>query len=160
MRLFYLSAALLLLVSCQDLSFRKKDERLDALNAMEQSDADFSEYSRKKGFKAAFLEYMDEDGTLLRPGRMPIVGADAVEYLSRINDSTVQLTWEPQGGDVSKSGDLGYTYGTYLMKDGANEVRGTYVTVWRKRPDGRWKYVLDSGNQGLGEAAVDSTRKE
>jgi hypothetical protein len=78
MRLFYLSAALLLLVSCQDLSFRKKDERLDALNAMEQSDADFSEYSRKKGFKAAFLEYMDEDGTLLRPGRMPIVGADAV----------------------------------------------------------------------------------
>jgi ketosteroid isomerase-like protein len=61
---------------------------------------------------------------------------------------------------VSQSGDLGYTYGTYLMKDGASEVRGTYVTVWRKRPDGRWKYVLDSGNQGLGEAAVDSTRKE
>jgi ketosteroid isomerase-like protein len=153
-------AILFLLVSCQELSFRKKDDRVEALNAMQQTDADFSEYSRQKGFKAAFLEYIDEDGTLLRPGHMPIVGADAIEYLSSINDSTVQLTWEPQGGDVAQSGDLGYTYGTYLMKEGATEVRGTYVTVWRKRPDGRWKYALDSGNQGIGERVVDSTGQQ
>jgi len=159
MRSLLVLVPIVLLLSCQDLSFRKKDERRDALNAMQQTDADFSEYSRQKGYKAAFLEYIDEDGTLLRPGRMPIVGADAIEFLSSINDSTVQLTWEPLGGDVAKSGDLGYTYGTYLMKDGATELRGTYVTVWRKRPDGRWKYALDSGNQGLGEVATDSTGK-
>lgn len=156
MRTLALLCVVLVLGSCQELAFRKKDERVDALNTMQQTDADFSETSRKKGFKAAFLEYIDEDGALLRPNRMPIVGADAVEYLSAINDSTVQLTWEPLGGDVAKAGDMGYTYGTYLMKDSANEVHGTYVTVWRKNPDGKWKFVLDSGNQGIGEAASDS----
>jgi ketosteroid isomerase-like protein len=146
----------LLLSSCQELAFRKKDERIDALNAMQQTDADFSETSRRKGFKQAFLEYIDQDGTLLRPNRMPIVGADAVEYLSAINDSSVVLTWEPLGGDVAKSGDMGYTYGTYIMKDSASESHGTYVTVWRKDPDGKWKFVLDSGNPGVGELSRDS----
>ena len=143
--------------SCQELSFRKKDDRIDALNSMQQTDADFSEASRTKGFKTAFLQYIDGDGALLRPGRMPIVGADAVEYLSAINDSAVQLIWEPLGGDVAKSGDMGYTYGTYLMKDSTHETRGTYVTIWRKDPDGHWKFVLDSGNQGVGEATPDSS---
>ena len=123
MRILSILTVILICISCQDLSFRKKDERVDALNSMQQTDADFSETSKKKGFKAAFLEYIDEDGALLRPNRMPIVGADAVEYLSAINDSTVQLTWEPLGGDVAKTGDMGYTYGTYLMKDSASESR-------------------------------------
>jgi ketosteroid isomerase-like protein len=160
MRYLLITATLLILASCQELSFRKKDDRLEALNAMEQTDADFSEHSRKNGFKAAFLEYMDEDGTLLRPGRMPIIGADAVEFLSSINDSAMQLTWEPRGGDVARSGDLGYTFGVYRMKDSTNEVRGTYVTVWRKQKDGHWKFALDSGNQGLGEEKADSSSTE
>ena len=29
--------------------------------------------------------------------------------------------------------------------------RGTYVTIWKKDADGTWKWVLDSGNEGLGE---------
>jgi ketosteroid isomerase-like protein len=157
MRTLSILTVILVLTSCQDLAFRKKDDRVDALNSMQQTDADFSETSKKKGFKAAFLEYIDEDGALLRPNRMPIVGADAVEYLSAINDSTVQLTWEPLGGDVAKAGDMGYTYGTYLMKDSSNETRGTYVTIWRKNPEGKWKFVLDTGNQGVGEVAVDSS---
>ena len=156
MRTLSILTVIVVLSSCQELSFRKKDDRVDALNAMQQTDADFSETSKRKGFKAAFLEYIDEDGTLLRPNRMPIVGADAVEYLSAINDSTVQLTWEPLGGDVAKAGDMGYTYGTYLMKDSASESRGTYVTVWRKNPEGKWKFVLDTGNQGIGEIKTDS----
>jgi ketosteroid isomerase-like protein len=68
-----------------------------------------------------------------------------------MNDSTVQLTWEPEGGDISTSGELGYTYGIYELK-GSNDVveRGTYVTIWKKQEDGKWKFVLDSGNQGIG----------
>ena len=27
---------------------------------------------------------------------------------------------------------------------------GTYVTIWKKDADGNWKFVLDTGNQGLG----------
>ena len=160
MRIPSILLLILALSSCQELAFRKKDDRVDALNAMQQTDADFSETSKRKGFKSAFLEYIDEDGALLRPNRMPIVGADAVEYLSAINDSTVQLTWEPLGGDVAKAGDMGYTYGTYLMKDSTSESRGTYVTIWRKTPEGKWKFVLDTGNQGIGEVRKDSVSAE
>jgi ketosteroid isomerase-like protein len=69
-----------------------------------------------------------------------------------MNDSSVQMTWEPQGGDIAASGELGYTYGIYELRDGGDNVqRGTYVTIWKKQEDGKWKFVLDSGNQGLGD---------
>lgn len=118
---------------------------------MQQTDLDFSRLSAEKGFRKAFLEYMEEDGILLRDNNLPIVGADAVQYISSINDSLIQLSWEPQGGDVAASGDLGYTYGLFSLKANSDSVQqGTYVTIWRKQADGKWKFVLDAGTQGLG----------
>jgi ketosteroid isomerase-like protein len=26
---------------------------------------------------------------------------------------------------------------------------GTYVSIWKKQPDGKWKFILDSGNEGI-----------
>ena len=65
-----------------------------------------------------------------------------------MNDSAVVLSWEPIGGDVATSGELGYTYGIYELKDSVNVQKGSYVTIWKK-VNGKWKFVLDSGNQGL-----------
>jgi ketosteroid isomerase-like protein len=149
---------LLWLTSCEQFRFRKKDERLEALNAMEQTDADFSAFAVRKGYRAAFLEYLDAGGTLLRPGRLPIIGAAAVDFINNIKDSTLRLSWEPQGGDMAVSGDLGYTYGIYTMNEGNTETQGTYVTIWRKQKDGKWKYVLDSGNPGIGVSRKDTSR--
>jgi ketosteroid isomerase-like protein len=101
--------------------------------------------------RKAFVEFMDDDGVILRDNNMPIVGANAIEYITSRNDSTVVLSWEPKGGEVSKSGDLGYTYGVYELKDSVNTQKGTYVTVWKRQANGKWKFVLDSGNQGVGE---------
>ena len=136
-------------MSC-NLTFRKNDERINALNEMQQTDSDFSNLSREQGFRKAFLEYMEEDAILLRDNNMPIIGADAVEYVSSINDSTFQIEWEPHGGDVSSSGDMGFTYGLYTLKTDSAVQHGSYVTIWRKQEDGKWKYVLDAGTQGLG----------
>jgi ketosteroid isomerase-like protein len=52
------------------------------------------------------------------------------------------------GADISASGDLGYTYGTYEFraKDGKLIVEhGKYTSIWKQR-DGKWKVVLDMGN--------------
>lgn len=62
------------------------------------------------------------------------------------------LTWQPTKVEVARSGDLGYTTGTYESKfhdkEGKPQTRrGRYVTVWRKDPAGRWKVVIDIGNQ-------------
>ena len=31
-------------------------------------------------------------------------------------------------------------------------MQGTYVNIWKKQPDGTWKLILDSGNEGIEEA--------
>ena len=122
-----------------------------ALQEIQQADIDFSEFSRKHGMRKAFLEYIDDDGIMMRDNAMPLIGAHAIDYITSMNDSSISLTWEPRGGDVAESGDLGYTFGVYEMKDSVNIQKGTYVTIWKKQPDGKWKFVLDSGNQGTGE---------
>ncbi len=84
---------------------------------------------------------------------MPLLGADAIDFLIQQNDSSYTLKWEPKNGAVASSGDLGYTYGVYVLKPSTIDtlIYGTYVSIWKKGIDGKWKFVLDSGNEGIGE---------
>lgn len=148
MRFIFPVLMMVFLSSC-DFSFRKNDARIKALNAMQQTDVDFARMAEDSGFRKAFLEYMEEDAVLLRDNHMPIIGADAVQYISSINDSSFTVSWEPQGGDIAEAGDMGYTFGLYQLKTETEEQRGTYITIWRKQKDGKWLYVLDAGTQGL-----------
>jgi len=50
--------------------------------------------------------------------------------------------------DVSASGDLAYTYGSYTSKILANDGNvsdgsGTFHTVWKRQSNGEWKFVWD-----------------
>jgi ketosteroid isomerase-like protein len=146
---FVLLAMVIFLASC-NLKFKKNEERIRALNSMQQADVDFSNASKEKGMRKAFLEYLEDDGVLLRPNHYPIVGADAIEFISSVNDSSFSLTWRPSRADVAQSGDLGYTYGMYTLKSADTTIRGTYVSIWHKNKEGKWKFVLDSGNEGVG----------
>lgn len=120
-------------------------------NEIIKTDKEFSKASSTMGMKKAFIEYMDDDGILLRPNRMPIIGANAIEYLTEINDSTYTLTWEPSSAQVSASGDLGYSYGIYNLQLQDTTLQGTYVSIWKQK-DGKWKFVLDTGNEGIGKS--------
>ena len=122
----------------------------EKLNLME-ADRAFSEMSEKDGMKAAYLEYTDSNVVLLRPNVMPVIGADAIDFLIQIDDSGYTLNWEPQRAQVSAMGDLGFTYGVYGLhpKDMDTTFYGTYVNIWKKQADGKWKLALDSGNEGI-----------
>ena len=143
----------LLLASC--IFPKKKEPQADAFAKMEMMDADraFSKMSEEKGMKTAFIEYLDSNGVLLRPNHLPIAGADAVDFLIQQNDTDYTMSWEPKNGVIAKSGELGYTYGIYALRPSTKDtvIYGTYVSIWKKEKGGRWKYVLDSGNEGLGE---------
>ncbi|MBK8610395.1 MAG: nuclear transport factor 2 family protein [Chitinophagaceae bacterium] len=143
----------ILLVSC--LGSGKDQPNSGAFAKMEllKADRDFSKMSEEKGMKAAFMEYLDSNGVLLRPNRLPIAGADAIDYLLQQNDTDYSLTWEPRSGAVARSGELGYTYGVYALRPSTKDtvIYGTYVSIWKKEKDGTWRYVLDSGNEGIGE---------
>jgi ketosteroid isomerase-like protein len=115
-------------------------------------DNGFSELSREKGMKYAFLEYAADSAVLLQRNVMPIIGKVAIKRsFEAFSDTGFMLTWEPLDAEISKSGDLGYTYGLYssLNKSNNSITRGKYFTIWKRQPDGSWKYVLDGGNEGL-----------
>jgi len=147
----YFIILLLVLSACTSHDREEVNTAQVALQEIQQADVDFSNFSREHGMRKAFLEYIDDDGIMMRDNAMPIIGANAIDYITSMNDSSIVLTWEPHGGDIAASGDLGYTYGVYEMKDSANVQKGTYVTIWKKQSNGKWKFVLDSGNQGTGE---------
>jgi ketosteroid isomerase-like protein len=119
------------------------------------ADRAFSDYSVAHGQIASFLEYAAPDAVLIKPNMYPIVGHKKLQehYYSKA-DTAFVLTWEPQYAKVARSGDLGYTYGYwqfYLKSQPDSIEKGTYATVWQRQPNGQWKFVLDLGNEGLGE---------
>lgn len=151
-KILFLIIAVIFFASCKFPA--KNDLKADAFAKIEmlQADRDFSKMSEEKGMKTAFIEYLDSNGVLLRPNRLPITGADAIDFLIQQNDSDYTLTWEPKNGSIAKSGELGYTYGIYAIRPTNKDtvIYGTYVSIWKKDKSGTWKYVLDTGNEGIG----------
>jgi len=95
---------------------------------------------------------MAEDGVMLRNNSFPAKGRENLaDRFSGKTDTTFVLIWEPLYEKISESGELGYTYGLHTNTDKVTgEVtKGTYVTIWLKQPDGSWRFVLDTGTQGL-----------
>jgi ketosteroid isomerase-like protein len=129
---------------------------VDEKIALIRTDRAFSDLSVAKGMKAAFIEYIDSNGVLLKPNHLPIVGANAIDFLIAQEDSGYTLNWQPQNGFVAQSGDLGYTYGVYALhpKNIDTVLYGTYVSIWKKQGDGSWKFVLDSGNEGIDSSDI------
>ena len=97
--------------------------------------------------QAAFLSYAADDIRLLREGILPALGKSSVEKALAASPGT--LTWRPVRTGAARSGELGYTLGLYELRRAAEGdkpaelERGSYVRVWKKRSDGRWKVVLD-----------------
>lgn len=150
MKLWILILSSLLIFSCKQKKTVVIDIAAEEASLIE-ADRNFSDMSVEKGMKNAFIEYIDSNGVLLRPDKMPIIGANAIDYLIQLNDSAYKLNWEPQHAFVSKSADMGYTYGLYAIHPNTQDtiIYGTYVSIWKKQADGSWKFVLDTGNQGV-----------
>ncbi len=115
-----------------------------------QAESNFVALAKNEGVPAAFVEFADADAVLLRNNNL-ILGREALQdyYESHLVDSgNSTLTWKPDFVDVSKSGDLAYTYGYYVFTflDSTNaevKTKGVYHTVWKRQNDGSWKFVWD-----------------
>ena len=98
-----------------------------------------------RGLAQAFQSFASTDVRLYRAQHLPFIGrAAAVEALSKNKGIFVS---QPIGGDVSRAGDVGYTHGTYEIKDDAMKVteRGSYVRIWQKQGS-VWQVVIDITN--------------
>jgi ketosteroid isomerase-like protein len=106
----------------------------------------FAQHSIDHGMKPAFLAYAAPDGVIVNR-RGPV---NAIETWSQRDPApTGLLTWWPTYADVSRAGDLGWTTGPYEYRDTRTQEKpddaGHFFTVWRRQPDGSWKWVLDLG---------------
>jgi ketosteroid isomerase-like protein len=153
---FLLGLAVVLVAACTGTSRLASPRNTgDTREAVLQADRDFSKMSEEKGLNTAFIAYAADEAVLLRPRTQPITGRENIRmYMTKTSDEGIRLTWSPQFADIAASGDLAYTYGTYLMEtrdiDGkVISSDGTYVSIWKKDAKGFWRYVLDSGNPGL-----------
>jgi ketosteroid isomerase-like protein len=139
-------AILFLIISCNNSVNRPEAGQLL------KTDSEFSALSVKEGMQKAFLEYMADSAVMLRDKSYPLVGRSAIAGMfAGHSDTAFTLTWKPVYEKIASGGDLGYTYGIYTRKDKASgeEGRGTYLTIWQKQADGRWKFVMDTGTDGL-----------
>lgn len=112
---------------------------LDAMVAAERA---FSKLSVEKGFKESFLTYIADDGIMFVP--MPAKGK---ERLAARPDPPIELVWWPSYAEISRSGEMGWTTGPWERrlkgKDGV--ATGHFVTVWKRQPDGQWRWLIDTG---------------
>ncbi len=105
---------------------------------------------REKGMLAAFTHFAAPDVAFIDTDPRKYHGAEAV--LKRIGPDTpgVALTWSAMFTDVSDDGTLGYNYGRYELRvaapDGKESISGGFfLTIWKRQPDGSWRYVMDNG---------------
>lgn len=130
--------------SCETDSDRMERSKKEIMEAEKA----FALMADKEGIDIAFLEYADENAVLMRNNSI-IKGHNSIKaHFSNLNSDGGKLTWSPDFVDVAASGDLGYTYGKYLLTSldsvGSRiESTGIFHTVWKRQKDGTWKFVWD-----------------
>lgn len=98
----------------------------------------------------------DEQGSLLEPNTPIATGTKSITKLiaSDFAMKDYKLVWHGDKVGAAKSGDLGYTSGTYdwSYTDAAGKSirdKGKYLTIWKKQADGSWKVLFDMFNTDL-----------
>jgi ketosteroid isomerase-like protein len=110
----------------------------------------FCAMGKAQGLRAAFRHFAAPDVAFIDTDPRKWRGEAAV--LERIGPDQpgVSLTWSASFTDVSDDGTLGYNYGRYEFRspgaDGKESVHtGWFLTIWKRQPDGTWRYVMDNG---------------
>jgi len=130
---------------------RRENPADAAMAALLQVDRDFAKTGADKNLES-FLSFVAEDvrfysAGVMRTGKL----AFREGWAKGFADPNWTITWAPLYAEAAQSADLGYTTGSFEIheksSDGTPVVRkGSYVTIWRKQPDGTWRVALDMGS--------------
>ena len=111
-----------------------------------QQDRGYADVAVKQNLAEAFRAYASTGARLYLPEQLPYVGRDA--SVAALNGLKSTTTYKLISGDVSTSGDVGYTHGTFNRTD-ANDptksVNGSYLRIWQKNGN-TWQVVIDVTN--------------
>ena len=123
-------------------------------DALRAADLAWSDSANRKDLDAV-VSYMADDGETLAPNEPVARGKDAIRtsWKNLLALPGLTVRWEPAHVEVAKSGEMGYTSGTYTLSftgaDGKTvDDRGKYLEVWEK-VNGTWKCAFDAYSSDL-----------
>ncbi len=114
-----------------------------------QTEKAFERMTSERSIPEAFHFFADENAVIKRENDTLVIGKENIRiYYENKNLKNATVNWTPDFIEISKSGDIAYTYGKYTwsIKDAdgnTEEFKGIFHTVWKKQKDGSWKYVWD-----------------
>nr|WP_299342843.1 nuclear transport factor 2 family protein [Allomuricauda sp.] len=106
-------------------------------NELIEVDAFFGTISATENLKNAYDRFLAEDTRLLRNGSIPFATPEEVNML--VNDATQKPTFELVDADVSKIGDMGYTFGFTDLEG----LRRPYLHIWKFKKFTGWRLALE-----------------
>lgn len=147
---FGAAALAAMLTSCSSAPAANENHDAD-IKALKDNEAQWNKDFEAKDADKLAAHYTD-DATLMTPGQPASKGKDAITkaFKEMVGDPALTLKFSADRVEVAKSGDIAYTQGTYTMTAtdrGTGKPmtdKGSYVTVYKKQPDGSWKAVEDA----------------
>jgi ketosteroid isomerase-like protein len=128
---------------------KTKDKAVDSIRAADA--AWLKSYQAKNVKKSA--AFFGKRGSMLVPNNPILTGQDAIaKFIARsFTAPDYKIVWRPNKVGVARSGELGYTSGTYKLrfKDASGKAladKGKYLMVWKKQANGAWKVLFDISN--------------
>ena len=94
---------------------------------------------------AAFAAHVADDAIFFGPeGAQRGKAAVLAAWRPFFDGPAAPFAWRPETVEVLDSGMLAHSSGPVL--DPAGKRVGTFNSVWRREPDGRWRVVFDKGS--------------
>ena len=152
--------ALLGLLAIGLAAYGQTDTRTADIQALKDNEVRWNQEYAAKDTEKILAHYAD-NAVLMGPGMPVAEGIGAIRKLitDMVADPNLSLKFQSSRVEVSKSGDIGYTQGTYqmTMTDPASKQvihdHGSYVTTYSKQADGAWKAVADIASSEVPPAA-------
>ena len=148
------------IIACNQAPATPPDTHDADVKAISDTEAQWSQAAGANDVEKVVGYYAD-DAVLMAPGMEAVQGKEAIGSAMRAmaKDPAFSLHFKTTKADVAKSGELGYTWGTYEMTatDPATHKvmhdHGSYVTTYRKQADGSWKAEADIASSAVPPAA-------
>ncbi len=126
----------------------------EAARTVVANEEKFMQLAQEQGTRAAFLEFLADDGIVFQPA--PMNGKDVWR---KRPEKGISLSWKPLFVAVARSADLAYTTGPSEWKREKKDAKpagyGQFISIWRKQKAGGWKVALDVGSEVPGPTKSD-----
>ncbi|PYP90772.1 MAG: hypothetical protein DMG65_10260 [Candidatus Angelobacter sp. Gp1-AA117] len=116
----------------------------DRTDALKKADQDWAKSAQARNIDQ-FMGFLGDDAYMCGTDGNWGHGKDSLkaEWAKLLSDPAFKINWTVDTAEVSKSGDLGYTRGTFEGSQGKDSFSGGYATMWKKDKDGKWRVAVD-----------------